>query len=460
MMKRIFLIFALFLVACDDTIISDCENHGVRTASPLNPIELWAADCDSYNRKRVCGIFPKCFCLPWKCENPFKGQLKDTDFTKNYSIRILSEDGATLDEQEIPKIVMYSTIDMEDGLNFEGYEFEGGIGAWDQLTTGSFGTGQLFVWNNPSSARSDGSVSNLAETAAIGQDRTDANRPWPAGDYQVTIKAINTSAGGSAPLTQQLAVYGSDSELSVGSSIPYTGTGTWDVGAGDVIRTINFTLTSEKEFLWFEFFKQGSSSGYEVLFTIDYISLDSYPSTEQIPAEAVYTYDIDVNEYCGSKVSIEIFDTDTGELYWYSDCIDVSEDHTCLNDIEYSNNRNFAGITWVGGSSPDLTLKISIPSVFFEERYPEEDFAIETTAGIEKTSSVIKAQRLFKTDYLPYYLHKKLKMILMCHSVLIDGFYWTKEEAYEIIRSDNPKWPINMGQVFLTERDFVQRSVT
>lgn len=454
-MKRILLIFALFLVGCDDTINKDCHSNGLRTASPLNPIELWDASCDSYNRKEVCGIFPTCFCQPWKCENPFIGQVKDTQINRNYSLRVKSENGDVLDTYELPKT--FAPAGKEVSLSFQNDSFNTSINGWVNLTVGSFGTGQPFIWDNVAlAAHSDGSVSNLAQTAAFGQERAPY---WPAGTYKVRVRARNMSTGGSSPFSQRLSLYASDAVNALGSSVSFTSDVTPEWGVSPLIENINieFTLVDPKKFIWFQFYKVGPSSGYEVDFTVYEIVMTDAPDFES--AEAVYTYNVDANEYCDQNVMIEIFDTDTGELYWYSDCLDVKDEHACTQDIEYTNFRNFAGITF-DNSSPQLNFVLTVPVKFFFDRFPKTDFAIQTVNSVQKLASVLKQQRKFTTDYMPDFMHRKLNLVFMTQSIYIDGEYWVQEEEYSILGGDeNSRWPVRQGEVYLTSRDFLQRSV-
>lgn len=451
-MKRITIFAVVFLVACD-TINPVCHNSV--TVSPASPVQFWPVDCQTFNEKEVCGIYHRCYCQPWQCDDQIKIQFTDEDFTKDYRLRVRSELGAIIDTFDFGKTVLYRTV--ETDLSFFNNSFEVSIFGWDQIGSGSFGTGQLFTWNNPSSARSDGQAANLSETAAIGQDREDANRPWPPGDYTVTIRATNSSVGGMAPLTQQLAVYASDIISSEGSSVSYTGTGTWDVGAGTIERTIEFTLASEKEFIWFEFFKSGPSSGYEVVFTIDSITLDEFPPTEEVTDSGVWDYTLELTDYCDEKISLEIIDSEDN-IILRSDCLEVKEEHACTNLIEYSNNRNFAGLVYTD-VSPAPSFTIRVKSIFFHEEYPQEDFVMELTSGIEKTSGVVTAQRKFSVDRVPYYMHKKLILVFEHQNILIDDVYWTKQEKYEMIDNQKETTPMKKGEVLLTMRDFVQRSV-
>lgn len=153
-----------------------------------------------------------------------------------------------------------------DILQFSNNEFATSITGWDQINSGS---DINFSWNSPSSARASGASSN---TSAIGQSRNDnPGIGWPAGTYTVAITATNTSTGGSSPFTSGLNLYGSDTGAALDDVITFSGGASWDVGAGTITRTITFTLTQSYKKLFFKFVKQGPSTGYNVVFTIDSI---------------------------------------------------------------------------------------------------------------------------------------------------------------------------------------------
>lgn len=170
----------------------------------------------------------------------------------------------------------------EGEIDFTNSDFDVSIFGWDQYVfTGS----QSFNWTG-GKARADGSVSNLPDTAAIGQIGAPftGNR-WNPGKYTISITARNNSAGGSSPLQSILRVFASNQISSIDESISYTGTGTWDVVAlGDAYTTriINFELEDFWNYIFFSFNKVGPTSGYEVDFNIERINIISAPRSQFI----------------------------------------------------------------------------------------------------------------------------------------------------------------------------------
>jgi len=141
-----------------------------------------------------------------------------------------------------------------------------------------------------------------------------------------------------------------------------------------------------------------------------------------------------------------------------SDCIDVRQNHECLNHVEYSNTRNFAGLIYENLISPDISFTALIPSIFFHEQPDETDETIELVNSVLSLNSELKEKRLFETDYLPYYMHRKIQLILKHQSVTISGKEWVKRDAYEIVEGDR-RWPFKKAKVFLMDKNYVHRNI-
>jgi len=140
-----------------------------------------------------------------------------------------------------------------------------------------------------------------------------------------------------------------------------------------------------------------------------------------------------------------------------SDCLDIKESHNCTNLIEYYDTRDYACIIYES-VSPDQTFAIRVPSVFFHDEFPEEDEILELIDTNINTANQVKTQRMLEVDYMPYYMHLKLKLILKHKFVIIDGANWVKEEAYDIPKGDK-RWPHKKANVLLTKKASIVRNV-
>lgn len=173
----------------------------------------------------------------------------------------------------------------------------------------------------------------------------------------------------------------------------------------------------------------------------------------------VYTISFSPSTYniTDEQIRLSIF-RGTNELF-KSDCLDIKpiQDETVL--FTYSSNRNFASINY-SSVSPDPEFYYRIPAIFYHEKHPQEKEVIELSNSKSiQLNAQIKVQRLLKVKDMPPYMHRKTILVLMHQFVTADLIDWVKEEDYEEIQSSNPRWPLNKAQCWLTEKDYIMRSV-
>lgn len=140
-----------------------------------------------------------------------------------------------------------------------------------------------------------------------------------------------------------------------------------------------------------------------------------------------------------------------------SDCLNVKTDHPCSNIVTFTNASSFAGLIYSSMGSP--TFSIRVPSVFFHEEPTEEEetHALSNDTFITVWAKLQKKQR-FDIDFVPYYFHEKLKLILAHQSVTIDEGSWIKRDPYEI-EQGNKRYPLKKGSVMLTQKDYIKRNL-
>lgn len=419
---KYFYIFVVFLIACCDVTKL---GHAYRvTFSDALPIQFWLADCDTYNEKEVCGIHHKCFCQPWNCEDEIIIQFSDSTVS-DYVLRVLNSDNEPIEEVEFTATEFLS--DAFSGLPFSG---------WVNIPVGDG-----FSWS-PTPAVTISAGGGFPDS----KDSDLLSTPITVlpGTYSLSYN-LTTSGGGFPVIYFRFKKNG----VSVGSAsyVP--------ISTGSHIGSVNVTITDVAD----EFTVSISTLSVSGCTLI----LDSMFSMESTIRDPIYTANYTPSEgspsVCNERISFQIVEVGTSpeSIVGKSDCIDIRNSHDCTILIEYTNNRNFAGLVYEN-VTPATTFKILAPAIFFHERFPEEDNVIELTNSIIKTSGQLKSQRLFETDYLPYYMHKKLKLVLKHQTVLIDNIYWTKEESYDI-QDGERRWPVKKGKCFLTEKDYVQRAV-
>lgn len=411
-MKTIAIFALVFLVACD-TINPVCQNSV--TISPASPVQFWPVDCQTFNEKEVCGIYHRCYCQPWQCDDEIIIPGTTTD-GGDFELQILSELGAVIDQ--IPFTQVEDTSANVVG-ELDNYENEGGGGtAW---TPGDAPT--VTIPSIGSSQRYSDQINLKAGNYEV--------------TYTVTFQGDTTSLlrfykNGSLVETVTLHIAGFDSS-------PLTDTKAFTLD--EDIDTVTLVAISSAV----------GSPRTVTINELDVLKLTYIYSASFVPSDL---------GICDEKIQLKVIQTDGSPDVedQRSDCLDIRETHECTNLIEYSNNRNYAGIIYTD-VSPTPSFFIRVRSIFYKEQFPQEDFVMELTSGILKTSGVVTAQRKFKVDRVPYYMHKKLILIFEHQTILIDGVYWTKQEKYELIDNDRETTSMEKGEVLLTMRDFVQRSV-
>lgn len=450
-MKNLFLIFALLIAGCDTNDPLPCKPVAIQI-SDANPIQFWPIDCDAYNEKEVCGVHPKCWCHPWQCNDEIKVQFTNTDPFEDFELNIYN------DQESIVSTVLFTPTDLfltEFPFQFNNSDFDFSISDWGNYSA-SPGSSAGWGWS-AGSALADGTSGTLSQTYQLEQSRLNLGigdyDKYPAGSYVFKLLIDNQSTGGSSPLTEGLTIRATDTLGVTGEN--FSG-GTIARGGGFIEYTVSITTTQPWKYFTAQFTKQGPSSGSIVKIYINYFRIESYPLDY---SSTVHETSFIPNDegVCNEKIKLLISSTTSSPAdVLKSDCIDIADIQKCTTLIEYSNNRNFAGLIYQD-VSPEQTFTIRVPAIFFHEEFPEEDEAMDLTTGIVKTSGTIKAQRLFETDYMPYYMHRKLKLIFKHQTINIDALSWIKEEAYEIQPGDR-RWPVKKAKCLLTE-NYIQRAV-
>jgi hypothetical protein len=138
-------------------------------------------------------------------------------------------------------------------------------------------------------------------------------------------------------------------------------------------------------------------------------------------------------------------------LVAYSDCLEIKTSHSETRLISYSNEDDFANISY--SIDPRPTFIIRVHSKFFKERHPEENESEDQSdSNVEKLSGSVKLQRLLQVEPCPYFFHYLLKLILQHNYILIDGEEWVKEESYSTKEMDE-QFPMEPAEVWLTQKE-------
>lgn len=415
MYHRIVILALLFLVPGK-------SNSSIFLRSPMEisdalPVQLWLTGCETYNEHETPGVHHVCFCQPWECDDEIKLQFTDAPGS-NFSLLIYDDQEQPLDSIDIDEISsgVYQVSFIPSETSPE---------VCDKLI-------QLRIQQN---AGSQGiSLPDLDEWLNDGG----AGTPWILG----INPSIDTTVLGTS--SERLYV---DYAFTIGVEytiiVNFTNTngtaGLFTVGVSDSSFNVQFSESTSAA-------GAGANQSDPLIFvaTADttrvYMSLSFVGSTNTTTINSTAA-----TEQTGSDVIVA-----------KSDCLDI-KDHPESILLSYSNHRNFAGIQYEL-SSPEEIFYIRIPSVFYHERYPEEDEVIELSSSLVTLNGTVRKQRRLETDYMPYYMHEKLKLILKHQTLEIFNRAWIKQEAYEILEGDK-RWPVKMARCWLSERDFVHRNI-
>lgn len=416
-MKRLLLIFVLTgsLLACQEQIIHNQSQQCFKmTISDALPVQFWLNDCETYNEKEVCGVHSFCFCQPFECDDELKVQFIETN-PDDYTLGIYDENDTLI-----------HSVDFNNGNLLADYPLSGWTniaGPDPDWTTGSTPSVTL-----PTSGGSD----KLSETIS----------GIPSGEIKVRYR-VELDQFSSVDFTvgfYRLGALLSDIDMAIVAGF---NTGEMDFTLAQVPDEIRLSATN-------------LSAGSR---TITVHSIRAYLNdSEGVYYDASFIPSNLSPEICNQKIQLKILDGEDNILA-KTDCIDIKQNHDCSQLIEYTNNRNLASLNFNQDSSPPITFYLRVPAVFFHKSFPQEQDVIElSNSEFVATSSRLETKKLMQLDYLPYYMHKKIQLALMCQGVTIDNQAWIKRDPYEIVEGSK-RYPNKMANVYLTEADNVQRNV-
>src|SRR6186713_478999 len=93
MYHRIIILALLFLVS-EKTNARNFSISAMQISNAL-PVQFWPTGCATFNEHYAPGVFHKCYCAPWECDDEIKIQFKD-DPSQNFSLEIYDLEEALL----------------------------------------------------------------------------------------------------------------------------------------------------------------------------------------------------------------------------------------------------------------------------------------------------------------------------------------------------------------------------
>lgn len=419
---KFFVIFViLFLLPQEETYsISDYEGM---VFSDALPVQFWIEGCDTYNESDASGVHTICWFQQWLCSDEINIQFVD------------EQPGANSETFSLPSLSSWQTTSNNSRPDWT-------TGAAPVVSIVNLQTSEILYLNYNFIAGIRYTITiNFTTSASVNGS---ANISIYDDDFNVVFNEGNIAAYNGASSTDITFIATSDCKK-IGFYFSSNSIGT---------RTVTVNSTSAE---------RSTDTDYSLLVidedgaTLEELTLVSTP----LPANG-YVYSASFRpidyEICGAKIKFEVWFSGTPSARMArTDYMEIKDSLPDTKLIGYSNNRNFSGLIYEDVSPvPSFTIRLSCR--FFHQRTPQTDEAIALTTSIVTTSSQLKKQKLLEVKHAPYYFHDKIIEVLQHHSVVINGRYYKKEEAYEIPEGDK-RWPLKTGTTYLTISNSVVRNV-
>lgn len=461
LMRKILTLALLLSFACSEETELRCKSCINMTISDALPIQFWLNDCPTYNEKESCGVHSFCWNQKFHCDDEIRLQVTNTEEGQELSLQLLNEDGNLVSELPFESTDFTKQVPIVTPLQFDNTDFSSDLTGWSSFG----GSDRVSSSDGAAWAYSAGNARafsfSASKTKYFATERPDnPGLGWPPGSYAVRITA--NSNGGSDLNVRVYSMPDGNSQTLITS----VSDGVIPDDNNTHIVNVTFTLSAYSPYLAFTF--DGTPATTTSL-NIEEMFLTSAPDEDVLYSRTTYDLAFIPSELspdlCNEKVQFVIVDDNASPAeIAKSDFIEFSTELGCTELIKYRNQRNFAGIDYENlydDSSPAEAeyFYLRIPAVFFHQQFPGESEAIELSDSKFITlNGVMREQTRLETDYMPYYMHKKIQLILMHQYVEIDSRRWTKQDAYEI-QEGNKRYPLKMAKCWLTERNFVARNV-
>lgn len=448
-MRTITTIFALFLLTATSGAKSiGCQRDEVLIFPQAAPVQFWLTGCDTYNETIPKGVHYKCFCQPWKCTDiiqiPFRDTFDESDIVETENIVAIT----------LPALDEWQSLNVDPDL----YDWTEGVNPTVNLPDPIF--------------PAFGSISEYIYADYAFEDGK---------EYAITINYTASFGGGTPPTRQPRIVIMDDdfnilfaSSFGVGYTNAGANTATFSFTANSVSSKVAFrhlstldtdiTITSRSATRTDIEFTYPAAKSYQlVIYSEANIEIDRLDFDALLIPEGLFYYhtaNVDLTDLgiCEEQIRFEVEDMTASPdtVVAKSDCQNVTDSDVNPDIlIEYSSPKNFNGLVFEG-VSPENTYNIRIPAVFFHEDFPQSDEVAKLTSKVIKLNSQTEAKRLLETDFIPYYMHLKIQLILSMPLVSIEGIYWTKQDSYDL-DDGSKRWPVKRGTCWLTQRDFLER---
>lgn len=387
--------------------------------SDAQPIQFWLVECDTYNQHVHDGVFHRCFCQPWGCDDTIKVQFTELaigspDTGEDFTLSIRNEQGNELLSLPFEKSGFLELASLSEATNYDNGGESWTIDADPNITVDDFTKILRLAF---SGAYEDVDYTFHYRIIATGGAFTDSDITIGLYDSSMTlIDFFDIHVPDADTFEDDVILNGGIYEPAyIGISVVNNLS---DVG----IEVEEFDLLT--------------TSTNPIVYNLSFVPSDASP------------------DICNQLVQFFVVNSSDEDIA-KSDCQDISSSTKNTMLITYSNHENVFGLVY-DNQTPEFNLRI--PATFFHQRFPGEDEVMELSYSLVTLNSSLRRQRLLETDFLPYYFHEKIIMVLQHQFVEIINKSWVKQEGYEIAEG-NRMYPEKKAKVWLGEREFVQRNV-
>lgn len=389
------------------------------TVSNALPIQFWPIDQDTYNEKQVCGIEPRCWCQPIQCDDTVKIQVvaEGDENVELFSPAVFDEDGVIVyDPHGFGSDGLHSFVPSEHDICDGQYMIQ------------IFEIARALTIGEPDG----GDWALITGSGVTGNDYFEAS----GAIINATWRKVMAIAG--------MPVYYVNATVIISKSNPLA-----DISVqaflspqgGDILNdSADYLFTTEGTFnIVFEL--QPTNDPQVALLAL----IDGTASVGTVTARMVFE-------------PTEVIYLPSDAIIYKSDCLDIRTEHECTELIDYSNNKNFAGLVYEG-ISPGPTFSLRLPAVFFHESFPQEEEVnpLSNDTWLQSYSMITRKKNL-DLGYMPYYMHQKTQLVLMHDNIEIREEQWTRRDPYNIEEA-HKRYPKPKANVLLTDKNFIQRNL-
>jgi len=376
------------------------------------PVQFWLTGEESFNEKDVCGITQVCFCQPFECDDEIKLQFVE-NLGNSYRLSIL-EDSSEI--ESINFIEPLFTDLLADYLNK--------AGAGTDWVTGEHPS----IASIPAFGGSDRLYGRLSN-ALNGVDYIFDYDIDSIGSKTVTFELLDSS-------------FSSLDSHTIASTDPNnTGEVILNAASG-AIAYVSITITNQS-----------------ITDPVTDIVVNQFDIQNEI--DGVYRLTFTPSDYdiCDTTLQLKIIDSSSpGEEMAHSDCISIRQTHTCTLPVYFHNNTDLAGLVFDQSASPADTFTFRIPAIFFHPINTAEQEDIELSdETIVRLYNKLEEKQLLEIGFMTHYMHRKLQIILMADSVVIDGKSWLRRDEYQMLEG-NRHYPLKRSTVLLTDKNFIKEN--